>query len=615
LGANEFKNEVFPKGYLFLKEFSISPFPKYIYTVQNIEVQKTIFMPHEKNAVIILYELLNKSGFDVKIRVYPLVSCRHIHSVIDKHESPWKFSEKHGDMEVNVESNMPQLVLMMKTTSGHYRKSERWIERLYYREEASRGESCLDDCYQPGYFEVEVKAGGNEKFAAIAIADESEIYARKILDEMPHSIYDAEALYQRELKCREDFLEKFYEEHEGFPLDDWLKWIVLAGDMFVVKGASSMERSVIAGYHWFEAWGRDTFISLPGLMFVTGRFEEARKVFLTFKKYCKQGLIPNLISDGFGQPFYNAVDATLWFVNATLQYLKYTGDFKFVEEQLWETLKTAIENHVKGTLFNIHVDSDGLLSHGPQLTWVDATVDEQPVTPRAGKAVEIQALWYNTLKTMELLANRFKEKSGAQEYAELAEKARKSFVEKFWNMEKGYLFDVVNENRREDSLRPNQVFAFALDFTMLDKEKSEGVVDVLQRELLTPYGLRTLARNDPKYVGVYAGDRRSRDKAYHNGTVWPWLLGPFVTAYLKIKGYSAFTREYALKNFLLPLFTEQIFKAGIGVISEIFDGDPPHTPRGCIAQAWSIAEPFRAYVEDVMQFRPKHEKEILQGLG
>jgi predicted glycogen debranching enzyme len=615
LGANEFKNEVFPKGYLFLKEFSISPFPKYIYTVQNIEVQKTIFMPHEKNAVIILYELLNKSSFDVKIRVYPLISCRHIHSVIDKRESQLEFSEKNGDMEVNVESNMPQLVLMMKTTSGNYRKSERWVERLYYREEASRGESCLDDCYQPGCFEVEVKAGGNEKFAAIAVAGESEIRARKILDKMPHSMYDAEALYQRELKRHEDFLEKFYEEHEEFPLDDWLKWIVLAADIFVVKGTSSMERSVIAGYHWFEAWGRDTFISLPGLMLATGKFEDARKVFLTFKKYCKQGLIPNLFSDQSGQPLYNAVDATLWFVNAVLQYLKYTGDFKFVEEQLWETLKTAIENHVKGTLFNIHVDSDGLLSHGPQLTWVDASVDGQPVTPRAGKAVEVQALWYNTLKTMELLANRFKEKSEAQEYVELAGKARKSFVEKFWNREKGYLFDVVNENGRDDSLRPNQVFAVALDFTMLDNGKSEVIVDVLQRELLTPYGLRTLARNDPKYIGVYSGDRRSRDKAYHNGTVWPWLLGPFVTAYLKIKGYSSFRREYALKNFLLPLFGEQIFKAGIGVISEIFDGDPPHTPRGCIAQAWSVAEPFRAYVEDVMQFRPKHEKEILQGLG
>ncbi|MEM2995203.1 MAG: amylo-alpha-1,6-glucosidase [Candidatus Bathyarchaeia archaeon] len=605
LGANEFKNGIFPKGHLFLKEFAVSPHPKYIYTVQNVEVQKTIFMPHEKNAVIILYEVLNGNGFDVKVRVYPLISGRYIHSVINRHESCWWFSEKHGDAEV--ELAMPQHMLIMKTTGGCYCKSERWIEGLYYREEASRGESCLDDCYQPGYFEVKVKALKRESFALIATADENEINARKILDE----ISNVESIRRQELKRSEDFLAKFYMEHEGASLDDWLKWIVLATDMFIVKGKSETQRFVVAGYHWFESWGRDTFISLPGLMLVTGKFENAREAFLTFKKYCRQGLMPNLLSDQLGQPLYNTVDATLWFVNAVLQYLKYTCDFKFVKEQLWETLKAIIENHVKGTMFNIHVDSDGLLSHGPQLTWMDATVDGQPVNPRDGKAVEVQALWYNALKTMELIANKLGEKNLSTEYALLAEKAKKSFAEKFWNAEKGYLFDVVNENGRDDSLMPNQVLAVALDFTMLDNEKGGKIVDAVQRELLTPYGLRTLARNNPRYIGVYCGDRRSRDKAYHNGTVWPWLLGPFTTAYLKTKGYSAFTCEYALKNFLLPLFTKQIVNAGLGVISEIFDGDPPHTARGCIAQAWSIAEPFRAYVEDIMLFRPKHEKEIL----
>jgi glycogen debranching enzyme len=246
---------------------------------------------------------------------------------------------------------------------------------------------------------------------------------------------------------------------------------------------------------------------------------------------------------------------------------------------------------------------------------MDAVVDGQPVTPRCGKAVEVQALWYNALRIMEILAKKFKEKSEAEKYAQIAEKAKESFVEKFWNAEKNYLFDFIGENGKDASLRPNQIIAVALDFTMLDKTKSERIVDVVQRELLTPYGLRTLARNDPKYVGVYVGDRKSRDKAYHNGTVWPWLLGPFTKAYLKTKGYADYRREYALKNFLLPLFTEQIFKAGLGTISEIFDGDPPHMPRGCIAQAWSIAEPFRAYIEDIMQIRPKYEGEILQVLS
>jgi predicted glycogen debranching enzyme len=614
LGANEFQNGIFPQGHLFLKEFSVSPFPRFVYAVQGIEVQKTIFMPCEKNAVISVYDILNKSSFDVKTRVFPLINWRHIHSVTDRRKIPWEFVQEQEEKEVDICFSIPHSGLAVKTTNGQYHAAEKWVEKVYFREEAKRGESCLDDYYQLGYFEADIKAGKNESFAIIAVADKNGTDALKILAEMPSTMYDIEALHEREMRNRENLLAKFYGDHEIVPISDWLNWIILATDMFIVKGTDDTQKSVIAGYPWFEAWGRDTFVSLPGLMLVTGRFEDARKVFLTFQKQCKQGLIPNFVPDQLGQPAYNAVDATLWLVNAVLQYLKYTGDFKFVQEQLWETLKTIIENHVKGTAFNIHMDDDSLLSHDSQLTWMDAIVDGQPITPRAGKAVEVQALWYNTLKTMELLANKFKEQSEAEEYVQIAEKTRENFVEEFWNPQKNCLFDVVSEHGKDDSLGPNQIFAVALDFTMLDNVKNEKIVDAVHRELLTPYGLRTLARNDPRYIGVYAGDRRSRDKAYHNGTVWPWLHGAFTTAFLKTKGYAEYTREYALKNFLLPLFTEQIFKAGLGSISEIFDGEPPHTPRGCVAQAWSIAEPLRAYVEDVMQVRPKHEKEVLQDL-
>jgi len=613
LGSNEFQNGIYPQGYMFLKEFSIAPLPKYVYAVQNVEIQKTIFTPYEKNAVIAIYKILNKNSCDVKIRVFPLVNCRHFHSVIDRWKNPVEFVQRLEDKMVEMRSNIPKSVLIARTTSGRYYEKPRWIERMYYREEAMRGESSVDDCYQLGYFEIDVKANKEEEFAIAAVADENSEIAREILDKMPDTVYEVEDLFNRELGRRENFLTKFYESHEKIPASNWLNWIILATDTFIVKGIGDAQKSVIAGYHWFEAWGRDTFISLPGLLLVTGKFEDARKVFLAFKKHCKQGLIPNFIPDQSEQPAYNAVDATLWYVNALLQYLKYTGDFKFVQEQLWESLKTIIENHVRGTAFDIHVDSDSLLSHGPQLTWVDATVDGQPITPRAGKAVEVQALWYNALKIMEILADKFRERSEAEKYLQMAGKARKSFVEKFWNLEKNCLFDVISEYGKDGSLRPNQIVAVALNFIMLDDAKSEKIVDTVHRELLTPYGLRSLARNDPKYIGVYAGDKRSRDKAYHNGTVWPWLLGPFTTAFLKTKGYAEYRREYALKNFLLPLFTEQIFKAGLGTISEIFDGEPPHMPRGCIAQAWSVAEPLRAYLEDVMQVRPKYEREFLLG--
>jgi len=614
LGSNEFQNGIFPQGYLFLKEFSISPFPRYVYTLRGIEVRKTIFMPYEKNAVITVYNVLNKSGFEVKIRVFPLMNCRRFHSVTDRRKIPWEFVQKREAKGVDIRFGVPRSTLVMTTTRGDYFAEGKWIEEIYLREEAKRGESCLDDCYQLGHFEMNMEAGKNKKFAITAIADKNEGDVRKTLAEMRVTMNDVEALYEKEMERREKLLTKFYEEHKDIPTNDWLNWVVLATDMFIVKGINDGQKSVIAGYHWFETWGRDTFISLPGLMLVTGRFEDARRVLLTFTNHCKNGLIPNFLSDKAGRPDYNTVDATLWYVNAVLQYLKYTGDFKFVREQFWGNLKAIIENHARGTAFNIHVDSDGLLSHGPQLTWMDVAIDGQPITPRAGKAVEVQALWYNTLRTMELLANRFEENNEVEKYAQMAGKARKSFVEKFWNPEKNCLFDVISEYGKDGSLRPNQIIAVALDFTMLDDAKNEKIVDVVYREFLTPYGLRTLTRNDQRYIGVYAGDRGSRDRAYHNGTVWPWLLGSFTTAFLKTKGYTEHRRGYVLKNFLAPLFTKQVLEAGLGTLSEIFDGESPHTPRGCIAQAWSIAEPFRACVEDVMRFRPKYEKRVLQSL-
>lgn len=572
-------------------------------------------MPQEKNAVAILYNVLNKNPSDIIVRIFPLVNWRHFHKVTDRWKISWDFVQKQEGKEVDLLFTIPESVLMMKTTGGKYFADGKWIEKMHYREEEARGESCQEDCYQIGYFEVNVKANKTENFAITAVADNNETCARAILAEIPDTMYDMEALMEQEINRQGNSLNKFHELHRNISVNDWLSWLVLATNMFVVRGLGELQRAVIGGYHWFDVWGRDIFVSLPGLMLVTERFEDAKKVFLTFKNFLKDGMIPNFIPDQPEQPAaYNTADATLWFVNALLQYLKYTGDFRFVQERLWESLKAIIEQHVKGIAFNVHLDNDGLLSHGPQLTWMDAAVDGHPVTPRAGKAVEVQALWYNALKSMEILAKRFGESAEAERYLRMSEKARGGFASEFWNVEKNCLFDVVSEVGRDDSLRPNQIIAAALDFNLFDNARNERIVDVMYRELLTPYGLRTLSRSDSKYVGVYAGDRRSRDKAYHNGTVWPWLLGPFTTAFLKAKGYAEYRREYALKHFLMPLFGEQIYKAGLGVLSEIFDGEPPHTARGCIAQAWSIAELLRAYIEDITQKRPGHEKEVMQGL-
>ncbi len=606
LGTNEFRSAVFPRGYQFLREFSVAPFPRYVYSVQGIEVTKTIFMPTGKNAVAAVYKVINGNGFPIKLRIYPLLTCRHFHLVVDRTRSPLAFTQQQSNSKVEVTFNNPQATVVAQATEGDFIDKPNWVEQLYYREEDKRGESSTDDCYQPGYFEVEVLPKQEKTFAIITAADKNSRDAEETLAAVGTATQDMEGLLERELEQRSSALTTFYGSHQPASPSDWLSWVLSAAEAFIVKGVDN-GRAVIAGYFWFETWGRDTFISLPGLMLATGRFDDARRVLADFLCHCKRGLIPNCVDDKCGELEYNTVDATLWYVNAVLQYLKYTGDYQFVEEQLWTTLKTIVESHREGETLGIRLDNDGLLTHGPRLTWMDAEVDGAAVTPRAGKAVEIQALWYNTLRTMQLLADRFDEESIAEDYAAMAAKAQASFNLKFWNADRHCLFDVVGA-AADASLRPNQIIAAALDFTMLDKAKSAQVVDVVQRELLVPCGLRTLARVEPAYRGVYAGGRWSRDQAYHNGTVWAWLLGSYATAVHKVRGNST----YELKNCLLPLFTQQIFQAGLGTISEIFDGDPPHTPRGCIAQAWSVAEPLRAYVEDVLQIRPEYERIVLQ---
>jgi predicted glycogen debranching enzyme len=422
---------------------------------------------------------------------------------------------------------------------------------------------------------------------------------------------DVCGLYLEELQRRKQLLARFHEQNSGIVPQDWLNWLVQAADSFVVCRASTGKKSVTAGYHWFDDWGRDSLISLPGLTLVTGRYDDAKEILLTFERYCSDGVIPNRFSDKAGDiPLYNTVDATLWFFNAVLQYIKYTGDYAFVKQNLWDTLTKIIDYHVKGTIFGIHMDKDGLIAHGPQLTWMDAATIDGFVTPRNGKAVEIQALWYNALKTMQVLAAQFNQLDKAETFRGMAEQAKKSFLEKFWNKD-GYLFDVVNKDGADKSFRPNQLFSVSLDFPILDQNKSDIVVDSVWKRLWGKYGLRTLPDTDSRYSGKYLGDWGHRDNAYHNGTVWAWLLGPFVTAFLKTKNYEASWRRFAVDTFLQPLVSEQLTQAGLGTISEIFDGDAPHVPRGCIAQAWSVAETLRAYVEDVSLIRPSYEKQVL----
>jgi predicted glycogen debranching enzyme len=346
-------------------------------------------------------------------------------------------------------------------------------------------------------------------------------------------------------------------------------------------------------------------IALAGLTLPTGKYDVARRVLRTFAKHVDRGMLPNRFPDAGETPEYNTVDATLWFFEAARAYLSYTGDLEFVRDELYPIFADIISWHVRGTRYGIKVDDSGLLVSGEpgvQLTWMDAKVGDWVVTPRRGKPVEIQALWYNALCIMEDLASRFGDEAARKRYRHMAAVAQWIFNRLFWNEKLGCLYDVVNGGPPDPSIRPNQIFAVSLPHSMLPRDRARGVVEKVEEHLLTPYGLRTLAPSDPQYRGRYTGGLTERDGAYHQGTVWPWLLGPFITAYIKVNGDSEKARRQA-ETWLSPLELH-LTEAGLGQVSEIFEGDVPHRPCGCIAQAWSVAEILRVYVEDVRGLRP-----------
>ena len=605
LGANDFHDTMYPQGYWYLTDFSVSPNPMFTYDMSDVKVNKTVFMPKYENATAVLYHVANSSPLEAVVVIYPLLTCRYYHTVVDNQKSPLEFIQQSNTNGFQVTFKRPQATISLYITDGIYHESLNWIDHLHYRDETKRGETDIDDLFQPGYFMFKIPGNTEKEFAITTAVNSTAKEGNAVLDSIGKTISQVQATIELNSTLNRDLLDDFYHLHPEVPMSDWLNWILLAADSFIVDNMDR-NKSIIAGYHWFEPWGRDTFISLPGLMLTTGKFNQAKNIFQNFIQYCKDGLIPNFIGDKTGEPAYNTVDATFWYVNSVLQYLKYTDDYGFVRDELWDKMQSIIENHQKGTLFGIHLDNDGLIFHGPRLTWMDALVDADAITPRAGKAVEIQALWYNALQTMALIADKLNEADLAKTYLDIANQTSKSFNEKFWNPSLGSLYDFIDSNGKPDSsMRPNQIFGISLDFSMLDKAKSQKVVDLVNRELVTPFGLRTLSINDPKFVGKCFGNLRSRDSAYHNGTIWPWLLGPHVTAYLKVSGYTKQSRDFVFENWILPLFTTGIHQGGLGTINEIYDCDTPNEPRGCISQAWSIGEPLRAYIEDVLMIKPK----------
>ena len=585
LSCNRYPGVVHPNGYVHLKEFRQNPFPVFVYKIDGIELEKSVFMVHGENTTVIQYELRGGIPGACTLELRPLIAFRDYHNTTHENgELNPSLEIESASVKVAPYQGLPSLYLAH--TAGDVQQTGNWYRNFEYTIEQERGLGYQEDLFNPLVLTFDLN-----RHTMPAIVASTEL----------RTADSAEELRKAEVDRRQSVL-------VAAPSDDpFVRQLVEAADQFIVSRGD--QNTVIAGYHWFSDWGRDTMITLPGLTLATGRYDIAKGILLAFAASVDRGMLPNRFPDAGDAPEYNTVDATLWFFEATRALVSRTGDYEFVRTTLYDILADIIAWHERGTRYGIHVDSDGLLMAGEpgvQLTWMDAKVGNWVVTPRQGKPVEIQALWYNALGTMQEFAEKFGRESDRKHYQEMAERAQQHFLELFWNSSTGCLYDVVNRDMRDPAIRPNQIFAVSLFHKMLPLEKAMSVVSVVERELLTPYGLRSLAPADPQYRGRFEGNPHSRDSAYHQGTVWPWLLGPFITAYLKVNGRSAKARQQAEQ--WLAEFRRFIEEDGLGQIPEVFDGDAPHRAGGCLAQAWSVAELLRTSVEDIVSTRPGKRK-------
>jgi predicted glycogen debranching enzyme len=574
-------------AHLYLKEFRLDhQLPIWIFEIGDHVLEKTVVMPQHQNTVCVQYRLLHGDAARLKLRPYASFR-RQDAELCHANTLPLIVSVAGNRHEICTQDGALHLRFDVLPHPAVFMTDQRVSADVLYRVERDRGYDHTETFFGPGYFDVELRLDSPVTFVATTHDWDS------LRIDGPTAT-DAERKRAERLRSL-----AVPPARTGFGAQ-----LVSAADQFIVLPGSRLEeatlaaasgdelRTIIAGYHWFGDWGRDTMIGLEGLTLCTGRHREAGAILRTFSRYVKDGLLPNLFPEGERQPLYHTADATLWYFHAIDRYQRVVGDDAILEE-LHPVLHSIIEHHIAGTDFGIGMDvRDGLIHAGApgyQLTWMDAKVDDWVVTPRRGKPVEIQALWYNALNLMARWAALLGKP--ADRYLELATLARRSFNARFWNEAAGCLFDVIDGEHGDDaSGRPNQMFSLSLPYPVLDETRWRNLLAYLETHLLTPYGLRTLAPGSADYKRNYHGDLRTRDAAYHQGTVWPWLIGHFIDAWLRVHG----DRERA--RAMLKAFPAHLLDAGIGSISEIFDAEAPYTPRGCIAQAWSVAEVLRAWV-------------------
>lgn len=568
-----------PKGYFRIESFRLEgATPVWRFAFADALLEKRIWMTQGENTTYVQYSLLRGSR-PVRLAIKALVNYRDFHSTTLAGDWQMKVESVERGVQVNAYDGAVPFYLL--SGDGGFEPRQEWYRDYVLPMEKERGLDDHEDHLMAATASLELAVGGSATFVLTTNAS-AELNATRALAEHVERERNLWAKWRKS------------DEQGASVAPAWVRQLILAADQFVVKRSLPEEpdgRSIIAGYHWFGDWGRDTMIALPGLTLTAGRAEIAKKILLSFARYVHKGMLPNNFPDVGGSPEYNTVDAALWYFDAARQYFEATKDAETIAK-LYPALDQIIDAYLKGTRYHIHADeADGLLyagEDGVQVTWMDAKIGDRVVTPRIGKPVEINALWFNALKTMAKLAPVAGKP--AEPFQKRAAMAEKSFL-KFWNPAGGCCYDVIDDPHvgNDASLRPNQILAVSLLESPLSAEQQKAVVDVCARRLLTSYGLRSLAQSDSWYQGHYGGGPRERDGAYHQGTVWGWLMGPFVLAHLRVYG-----DRKAAQSFLEPLGM-QIFSHGLGTLSEVFDGDAPFTPGGCIAQAWTVAEVLRAW--------------------
>jgi predicted glycogen debranching enzyme len=577
----------------YLTEFRLeNGLPIWHYELAGVVLEKHVLFLYGQNTVHINYRLLsNQQQLELQLR--PSMHFRgHEQSVDSKLSHDYNISAEADRYEVSQPSVLPRLRLVLTGDRASLTYDCGNRREIYYPKEAERGCPSRGWLWSPGFFSVTLRHGQDATLIA-----STEWWSTMLALDPGEALGFYHTRHRRLIACSEPAA------RQELAAD-----LVLAADQFIINPAGRIQdsarahaagddiRTVIAGYHWFTDWGRDTMISLEGLTLTTRRFTEAGWILRTFAYYIRHGLLPNLFPEGKNQGLYHTADATLWFFHALHRYVELTGD-RATLGLILPKLVDIVDHHLRGTDFGIKVDPvDGLLSQsapGYQLTWMDAKVDDWVVTPRRGKAVEINGLWYNALRLLERWLREERGDPAAAPTAEHARRAQESFNRRFWNDHGGYLYDVVDGEAGDDaSCRPNQLLAFSLEFPILEQSHWKPVLEVVHERLLTPFGLRSLSRESPDYKPKYFGDLRARDAAYHQGTVWAWLIGPFIDAWLKVH-----PKDHAGARKFLQGFAQHLDDGCVGSINEIFDAEPLFTPRGCIAQAWSVAEVLRCWVK------------------